>query len=148
MEMPCPLKYFWSTLPVLVWAAIKIKWYTSITRLTLEQGRKRVSTYMFFEGDIALMTPFNFFKVPLEPHTLLLYNSPFVFKGIGIPFSTINCLVVIVMIGNPTPISFAWLVIPLQEIRIRFSVITDERSSITEEYRLYSSVNRWSNREI
>jgi hypothetical protein len=49
MEMTCPL-YFRSTFDVLVSAANKIKCYTSITSLTFEQGRKKVSTYMFFVG--------------------------------------------------------------------------------------------------
>jgi hypothetical protein len=34
-----------------------------------------------------------------------------VFKGIGIPFNTSEGLVLIVVIGNPSPIRFAWLVI-------------------------------------
>jgi hypothetical protein len=71
---------------------------------------------MFFEGDTTLMTTFNFFKVPLKPHTLFLYDSPSVFKGIGIPFNTSEGLVIIVMIGNPSPIGFAWLVIPNNRI--------------------------------
>jgi hypothetical protein len=97
---------------VLVSAATKIKCYTSITILTFEQGRKRISTYMFFVGDATLITPFDFFKVPLKPHTLFLYDPPSVFKGIGIPINTSEGLVVIVVIGNPSPINFAWLVIP------------------------------------
>jgi hypothetical protein len=71
---------------------------------------------MFFVGDTTLITPFDFFKVPLKPHTLFLYDPPHVFKGIGIPFNTSECLVVIVVIGNPTPIDFAWLVIPNDQI--------------------------------
>jgi hypothetical protein len=42
--------------------------------------------------------------------------TPSVFKGIGIPFNTSEGLVVIVVIGNPTLIGFAWLVIPNDQI--------------------------------
>jgi hypothetical protein len=71
---------------------------------------------MFFVGDAILITPFDFFRVPLKPHTLFLYDSPSVFKGIGIPFNTSKGLVLIVMIGNPNPISFAWLAIRNNQI--------------------------------
>jgi hypothetical protein len=85
--------------------------YTSITRSTFERGRKRGSTYMFFEGNATSMTPFNFLKVPLKLHTLFLYDSPSMFKGIDISFRTED-LVVIIMIADPSPVGFAWLVIP------------------------------------
>jgi hypothetical protein len=65
---------------------------------------------MFFVGDATLITPFDFFKVPLKPHTLFLHDPPSVFKGIDIPFNTNEGLVVIVVISNPTPIGFAWLI--------------------------------------
>jgi hypothetical protein len=116
MEIPWPLKYFRSILSVLVSATTRIMWYTSFTILTLEQGRKKVSTYMVFEGDATLITLLNFFKVPLKSHILFLYDSPSIFKGIDIPFSTSKGLVVIVVINNPTPISFAWLVICINRI--------------------------------
>jgi hypothetical protein len=71
---------------------------------------------MFFVGNVTLITPFDFFKVPLKSHTLILYDPPSVFKGIGIPFNISECLVVIVVIGNPSPMCFAWLVIPNDRI--------------------------------
>jgi hypothetical protein len=71
---------------------------------------------MFFIGDATLITPFDFFKVPLKPHTLFLYGPPSVLKGIGIPFNTSKGLILIVMIGNPSPISFAWLAIRNNQI--------------------------------
>jgi hypothetical protein len=63
-----------------------------------------------------LITSFDFFRVPLKPHTLFLYDPPSVFKEIGIPFNTSEGLVVIVVIGNPTLIGFVWLVIPNDRI--------------------------------
>jgi hypothetical protein len=68
---------------------------------------------MFFVENATLITSFNFFNVALKFHTLFLYDSPSVFKGVDIPFGT-ECLVVIVMImtGDPTLVCFTWLIIP------------------------------------
>jgi hypothetical protein len=85
--------------------------YTSIKRLSFEQVTKNGSTYMFLERNATSMASLNFLIVALELHTFFLYDSPFVFNRIDIPFS-VEGLILIIMINNSCPIGFARLIIP------------------------------------